>query len=177
MENKIVVNLNTKTVVLKINDFDTDIDTDILTKIQYHNILGEILTFPVLMNRIGNLKAEIDEIVSLTKLESEIKIAGLEEHYRRSLTNNSNPDKVKAPTIAEVEAAVKGDPLYENLKKRLFRVQKESAYIDSLYWSAKSKDDKLNRLSEKLRPEEFEKDLLEETINGIQILVKDKLIK
>jgi hypothetical protein len=46
-----------------------------------------------------------------------------------------------------------------------------------LYWSAKSKDSKLDKLSDKLRPEEFERELVEDTINGIVIKFRDSVIK
>ena len=54
---------------------DTDIDIDDLIKIDYHNILGEILTFSVIMNRIGNFRAEMEELMEEAKVEVEIKKA------------------------------------------------------------------------------------------------------
>ena len=137
--------------------------------------MAEILTFPVLMNRIGNLKSEIEEIFAETKLETEIKIAQLEEYYRKKLIGGDS-QKQKSPTIAEVDTAVKIDPVYSNLKKRLIRVQREVATIDSLYWAAKSKDDKLNRLSDKIRPSEFEGEIVEDTINGVLIKVRKSIV-
>jgi hypothetical protein len=172
---KIAIQLKEKVAVLQIKDFDTDIDTDELLKIQYHNLMAEVLTFPVLMNRIGNLKSEIEEIYAETKLESEIKIAQLEEFYRRKLISGDS-QKQKTPTIAEVDSAVKQDPVYSNLKKRLIRIQREMATIDSLYWAAKSKDDKLNKLSDKLRPSEFEGEIVEEVINGILIKIRRSIV-
>jgi len=182
MEELIKIPLGEKIISLKISNFDTDIDTDNITKIDFCNILGEILTFPVIMNRIGNLQAEVDSLVSEAKMELEIKSAELGEYYRKSLTKyttvtGKDEKKVSLPTIAEVENSILLDPAYQNARKRYIRLQKEKQYIDSLYWSSKSKDDKLNKLSEKLRPEEFEKDILDGTINGIMIKMHEKLIK
>ena len=56
----IKVHLKNKIVELKVNDFDWEIDTDKLTSIQYDNLYGEIVTVSTLFNRIGILKAEID---------------------------------------------------------------------------------------------------------------------
>lgn len=177
MKEKITIPLKDKVAVLSIECFDTDIDTDELVKIQYHNLIGEILTFPVLMNRIGNLKAEIEEILAETRLAVDIGTAELKEYYRRNLTINSDSAKAKKPTVDEVESAVQMDLKYINLRKRLIRVQREVSNIDSLYWAAKSKDDKLNRLSDKLRPQEFEGEIIEDTINGISFKIKNNLIK
>ena len=178
---KMTIPLKDRIIVLQIQDFDTDIDTYDLTSIDYHNILGEILTFSVVMNRIGNLQADMDEIVEELKFDIEIKEASLSEYYRKELTKKTTDskgnDKIKEPTIPEVKNAVLLDKAFDNLKRKLFRIQKEKKYIEALYWAIKSKDDKLNKLSEKLRPEEFEKEILEDTINDVIIKNKEKLIK
>ena len=178
---KLTINLKERVVTLQITEFDTDIDTDELTSIDYYNVLGEILTFPVIMNRIGNLKAEMDELVNKQKFLLDIKEAELQEYYRKKLVSKTKDskgvEKIKDPTESQFKNATKLDKAFQNEKKRLFQLQKEQQYIDSLYWSIKSKDDKLNKLSEKLRPEEFEKEIVEDTINGIMIKNRKKLIK
>jgi hypothetical protein len=170
-----------KMLSLKINTFDDIIDVEDIEKISSHNILGEILTFPVIMNRIGNLQAEMDEILAEAELELQIKQAELGGYYRRNLIkkviDDKKIEKTVYPTVAEVEAAVTLDAVYQNCKKKIIRLNKEKQMINSFFWAAKSKDDKLNKLSEKLRPDEFERELLEETINGITIKMYEKLIK
>ena len=162
-----------KTAVLTLQSFDTEMDIDDILRIDYSNIMGEILTFPLMFNRIANLKAEQENIVSETKLDLEIFEAQLTEEYRKKLTAGKDGGKV---TIAEVESAVKLDKRYRTKKIHFFSVQKNYGYLDALYWGAQSKDTKLNRLSEKLRPDEFEKELLEDTINGIMIKISKKFI-
>lgn len=185
-EEIIKINLKTKIISLKILKFEEDIDIDSILKIAYHNIIGEILTFPVLMNKIGNLQAEMDEILEETKLEFEIKKADLEAFYRKDLIkkvkdgkdkDGNDKEKVVYPTIGEIDTAVIQDAVYQNLQKKIIRINKEKKIIDSFFWSAKSKDDKLNKISDKLRPEEFENDIIEDTLNGIQIKINEKLIK
>jgi hypothetical protein len=169
-----------KIVVLELTAFDTDIDVDELTNIHYHNIIGEILTFPVVMNRVGNLRAEMEQIVAETKLDFDIFEAGMQEKMRKKLTETIETPKgpkVDKPTKDEVENAVLLSPEYKVKKLHLFKMQRNLAYVEALYWSAQSKDSKLNRLSEKLKPEEFEKEILETSINGIIIKVKNKSIK
>ena len=58
----------------------------------------------------------------------------------------------------------------------VIRLQKQRDIINSLYWAVKSKDDKLNRLTDKIRPEEFEKEIVESEINGIIIRIQNKAI-
>ena len=179
--NLIKINLKEKIVTLKITDFDTEIDSDDITKIDYGNIMGECLTFPTIMNRIGNLKAEIEELVAETKLDIELKNSELQEYYRKHLTKKEKDDKGKEkisyPTIAEVENAVKSDIIYQNLRKKSLRLQKEYGYVESLYWSANSKDQKLNKFSEKFQPGDFERKIVEGSINGIMIKCHTKLIQ
>ena len=61
----------------------------------------------------------------------------------------------------------KSYPKYKVKQLNLIKIQKNRDMINSWYWAIKSKDEKLNKISEKLRPEDFESDLLEEKINGV----------
>lgn len=181
MQETVKIPLRDKIISLKINSFDTDVDVDDILKIDYANIMGEVLTFPVLMNRIGLLKAEQEEIVSYAKLDLEIYQAQLSEEKRKSLTqpelDSKGNQKMSKPTVAEVDNAVLLDKKFRVKKEAFFRKQRDMAYIESLYWAAKSKDDKLNKLSNQLIPSEHEGDILEGTINGILIKMGEKLIR
>lgn len=170
-ENTIVIELPNKMVVLQIIDFDTDINVDEILKIDYGNTVGELLTFSVLNNRIANLKAEMEYQVSLAKLDVEVLEAQMYEEYKKNLIASGDKATDKA-----VEASVVRDVRYSTIKKSLFMKQKNLGYVESLYWAAKDKADKLNKISEKLRPEEFEKELLEDTINGVMIKCTKKSI-
>lgn len=176
MEETIKIPIGDKIISLKVQEFDTDVKVDDILRIDYANIMGEILTFPVLLNRIGLMRADVEEWVSKQKMEVEIKEATLREYYRKKLTRIEN-EKQKSPTIPEIDGAIIMDQAFQNLKKILFRKQRDLEYINSLYWAARSKDDKLNKFSSSLKPEEHAQDILSGTINGIAIRVRDSLIK
>lgn len=169
---KIVIEYSNKMVVLEILPFDGDIDIDSLLKIDYSNIFGEIITWPVIFNRIANLRAESEHIVKMAKLDLDLFEAQLTEDYQKKISS----DGTKA-TNKLIEAKTLRDPKFIAKKKDLINKERDFAYMDALYWSAQSKDTKLNKLSEKIRPEEFEKEIMEETINGVQIKVRKKAIR
>lgn len=178
--NKVALEFPTKMVVLLLSTFDTDVSTDELTVIHHHNIIGEILTWPVVMNRVGNLKADMEQVVAETKLDFEIFQANWQEKKRKELTVNildskGNP-KVDKPTKDEVENAVLISPEFKVKKQHLIEMQRNLGYVEALYWAAKDKSDKLNTFSAKLKPEEFEKEILEGSINGVMIRVTKKSI-
>jgi hypothetical protein len=171
-DNTIVIELASKMVILQIGELGIDVNVEELLKIDYGNILGEILTFPVAFNRIGNLKAEIENQRSVAKLDLEVFEAQLTESYQKTLAAKAD----KKPTIKDVETAVLRDVNFITKKKAFFEIEKHAAYIDSLYWAARSKDDKLHKLTEKIRPDEFEKEILEGQVNGILIKCTKKAI-
>lgn len=167
----LVIEFRDKMVVLKALPFDTDIDIDEILKIDHHNYLGEILTFPVLLNRIANLKAEQQNIVSEAKNDVEIFEAQLTEEYQKKLSATGKA------TIKDIEAAVKVDSRYRIKKNAYFAKQKNLDYLDSLYWAAQSKMNLLNKISDKIRPEEFSNELLTDVVNGVMIKASKKAIK
>lgn len=179
---KIVIDLkNGKSAILTIIPFDTDIDMDDLTTIHSHNIMGEILTSSNLLNRLGNLKAEQENVVAEAKLDFDIFYAHLERDVRKELTFESEPDakgktKMVTPTIEETKQAIIRKPEYRVKMQHLLKLQKDTNIINAFYWAVKSKDDKLVKLSEKLVPGEFEKHLVEERVNDVQIRIQKNLI-
>lgn len=173
MDNEIItIELNNKIVTLNILAFDTDINVEDILKIDYNNIVGEILTFPVLLNRIMNLKAEMQNIVNHSKIDLEAFEAQLGEQKRRLLMANGS--KV---TVSEVDIAVKTDAHFIAKKKMYFEQVKNLEYLDALYWSAQSKSKLLEKISDKIKPSEFESELVYDTINGITIKHHNKVIK
>ena len=65
-ENKdaIVLHLGENPVVLLSEPFNSDIDVDALTRIDYTNLIGEMVTISALMNKVGNLRAEAEKIMA-----------------------------------------------------------------------------------------------------------------
>lgn len=180
IEEKIVLDFPTKMVVLKIKNFDTDVDVDSIINTQHHNIIGEMLVIPVIFNRVGNLKADAEAILSEAKLDFDIFFAQKQEEMRKALTFDTtdakgNP-KVDKPTEGKIENAVMMTTEYRIKKKRIIDLKKNFDYVDSLYWAVKDKSAKLNFMSAKIKPEDFEKEIVEGTLHGIEILVRPKSI-
>lgn len=169
-------------VVLKVLPFDTDVNVNDILRIDYSNILGECLTFNVIFNRIANLKAEMQDLVNKSKFQLDIFTAELQEEYRKKLTSYGDADakgktKINKPTKDEVENAVLIDKRFQAKKNNHFELTKNLEYLESLYWSAQNKANLLKSMSDKLRPEEFMGELLQDTINGVMIKATEKLIK
>lgn len=181
-QEKIVIDLkNGKSAILSIIPFDTDIDTDNLTTIQHHNIMGEILTSSNLLNRVGNLKVEQENIVAEAELDLKIWEAGKEKEVRKKLTYETEPDtkgktKTVSPTINEVDAELKTLPEYKIMHTNLLKLKKDMNILNAFYWAVKSKDDKLVKLSEKLVPGDFESHLVEGRINDVYIKIQKNVI-
>lgn len=176
-EKTIKITLEDKIVVLTVDDGGARFDTEDILRIDYSNIVGELLTFPVIVNRIGILKAQADNAVRDKKFRCDIFEAELAEKFRKSLVTyeiqKGGTKKAKAPVLDAVNNAVKLDSGYQAIMNEYFRAKRNAEYVDSLYWSVKSKDDKLKALSHYV-PKEFEKDIVEGVINGIKIKGIDK---
>lgn len=168
---QVVIALKNKMVVLKILPFNTDINIDDLLKIDYSNLVGEILTFPVLLNRIMNLKAEVQYLANEAKTDLEAFEADLTKKKRDLLTSNG-----QKTSIPEVAAAVTQDANYILMKKQYFSRVRDLDYLDSLHWSAQSKSKLLEKISDKIRPDDFAGELLQDTINGVAIKMVKKAI-
>lgn len=178
---KIAIELKDRTVVLTLERFDSDCDMDEFTNIHHHNLWGEILTCSTALNRIGNLLADVNQILAQTKLDWEIFIAQMKEEQKKKLEfetlDSKGNVKYSKPTADELEMSVVRLPQYKVKKLNLIKMQKNYDVINSWYWAVKDKSEKLNKITDKLRPEEFEKDILEEKINGVIIKAFKKTIK
>lgn len=147
------------------------LDVDEILQIDMNNILMDIITFPVLFNRINNIKADIDFLLRETQLDCTIFEAELYKKHKKALMGNG-----EKATEGSIDTAVKLDAGYRAKKMQVINVQKQADMIDGLYWSAKSKEKKLDTISAKIKPEEFEGEILKEATNkaliyhGVRIL-------
>lgn len=172
---KVTVSLSkTKVAVLSILPFDGDIDTESLFQIDHSNLIGEILTFPVAFNRIANMRAEAANYLATEQFEFEVLSSQLYKDYKRK--EDALASTTRGASIKDVEMAMLRDAGYKAAKQKLLNRQKDFDIVDALYWSAQSKDRKLNVLSEKIRPDDFEKEIVEGVINGIMIRKRKKAI-
>ena len=175
------MSFNDKIVTLKVTEFDTDIDMDDILKIDYSNIIGEVLTFPVIVNRIGILRAELENRMQEEKFDLQVYGAKLSEMFRKNgssaKTEEGGSKTIKQPTVQQLENLVLLDEGYQLRQKKVFRVMKDYQFADSLYWAAKDKSKKLDYCSNGIKPQDFENEIISGSINGVMIKVHEKLIK
>lgn len=171
---KTIINLDTKTVVLISRDLDDSIDMDEILQIDYTNIYGEIITNSVLLNKIGLLRADAQSAYEAMKLELNISESKLRRSLRREALLNSGRVKVEDEgqiklTESSLDEIISADKDLQDLKRELIERKRDLDYMDSLFWSIKSKDQKLNSLVPKITPKELYDELIEGTINTITI--------
>lgn len=166
---EITVNFQKQIIILRFLDFDTDIDVDELTKIDYSNLFGEMVTSATLVNRVGILRAEFQNRLSEEKVNLDIYEANLRKTFR----SNKTIDGKKA-TVQEADDAILSDPIWQGRKKKLINIERDFNYIDALYWAVQSKDKKLSAITKQVTPTEFEQGIIEGVVNGIMVKKKKK---
>lgn len=147
--------------LLKSNDLDeifdfeldlfeqSDINIDKILLIDYSNILAEIVTFPTIMNRIGVIQALCDKKLKQEKLKFEIWEAKEKARIRDDFNTDEERPKTRGSkfTKDEVDDAFKMTKLYKVWKNKIIELEFQSTSLNSFYWSAKDKSDKLEKLS------------------------------
>lgn len=162
-----------KVYTLKLEDFSgRELDVEAILQIDLQNIVGEMITWPVALNRFAYFKAEVDNLLRETIFDVKSFEAQLYFEHKKKLIN----DGEKATETA-IDMSIKRDPKYIKKKEQEFKIQKYADQIDGLYWSAKSKDKKLDSISAKIRAEDFATDILEGSINGVNIKSQKALFK
>lgn len=159
---KIVIEIGGAVYTLKPLLFDTEIDLKEYIRIDHSNIMGELLTMPLVLNQIANLKAEVDHQTSLQKIFVDTTRAEIENTYKASRAGLKT-------TLNDLDNYVSTHPIFIAEKEKFHNLQKQAAYMDSFYWSAKAKLDALETISSKISPDEFNLELLEKNINNVLV--------
>lgn len=170
---KKVIQVGENTYKLLFDDFDEDIDVDSLLKIDYSNIIGELVTFPVIVNRFGNLLAEAESKVAEAKLNLEVFEAKTKERLRNELAEANGG---KNPTVEALNNAVLMNKAYQTLRKQFIEVQKTRDYLNSIFWSAKDKSAKLEKLSLTVQNGDIPDSVIEGRVNNVLIKKTKKII-
>ena len=170
---KKLITVGDTTYKLLFDDFDEDMDIDSLLKIDYSNIIGELITFPVIVNRFGNLLAEAESKVSETKLNLEVFEAKTKEKLRVELAEANGG---KNPTVEALNNALLMNNAYQVMRKRLIEVQKTRDYINSIFWSAKDKTSKIEKLSLTVQNSEIPDGVIEGRVNNVLVKKTKKMI-
>jgi hypothetical protein len=162
-DNTLFVHYGDNVVCLKKSILE-DVDTDEVTRIDYSNLYGEIVTAPALMSRLGNLKAEVEAEVRMEKLDLNVFEAQKRAFYDKRFL----ADSIKA-TVQKLEDSITLDDEVIAKRKKLITLEKALSYVSSLFFAAKDKSDKLNNLLLPTTPEEFITKLVEGKINTFLI--------
>lgn len=166
------ITIGKKVYQLSLQDFDEEeVDIDNLLKIDYSNLIAEMITFPIWVNRFGNMLAEAESSVSEAKLNLNVHEAKLKEKYRMEIQNSN----AKA-TVDAINALVLADKSYILMNKNYINQQKTRDYVASIFWSAKDKSSKLDKLSLSIQPGDINSSTIEGKINNIVIKSKKNLI-
>lgn len=176
---KIELSIKSKELILKTNLFEDleEVDIDRILKIDHTRINQEVLTFSVILNRLGILLAEAENELRESELDLEIWMSKEKERIRNLWDNDENRPIVRGYkyTIDQVENAVESNPNYLIKRKKINRLKKNVSIVNSIYWSAKSKDSRLEKLTEIIP---LDLDTIEsDEFNGVQVKRRKPLIK
>lgn len=168
---KKIINIGKDTYVVNFNEFDDDIELEDLLKIDYSNILGEMLTFPIIVAKLGNMLADAESKVNEKKLNFDVQEAKLKEEYRIKLAESNGG---KNPTIDALNTAVLIDKRYEVYNKMLIEAKKIRDYMLTIYLAAKDKSEKINKVFYQVNPQDIPDGVIEGRINHTIVKKYDK---
>ena len=171
---KRIIQIGGNTYKLIFDNFDEDVDIDSLLKIDYSNLIGELVTFPVILNRFGILLAEAESQVAETKLNMDVYEAKTKERLRIELAEQNNG---KAPTVEALNNAVVSNKAYHAMKRKYIEVVKTRDYINSIFWAVKDKSEKLNKLSLSIQPGDLSDSVIEGRVNNVLVKKTKKVIE
>ena len=171
---KKIINVGGQTLAIVYEEFDEKVDLDSLLKIDYSNLMGEIITFPIIVNRFGLLLADAESAVAEARLTLEIYEAKAKERFRVQLVGENGG---KNPTVDALNSAVIQDKGYQQMKRKYIDAQKVRDYLNSAFWSAKDKSAELDKLSLTIQDGESPDEVLERRVNGIKVKKVKKTIE
>ena len=176
-----IIHIDDTPIELVMADFESEIDIDEITSIDYSNLFGEIITISTLMNRIGILKARAEAICSEKKLEFDIYEATQRKRIRREAVDNAGKFTLDGGFIKLTEDSIKEaitlDVGWQVNKKNVIKAQETLNKVDSIYWAISGKSKKLEVMLKPVTPEEFFNELVEGSVNGIFVKKKKSITK
>jgi hypothetical protein len=153
-----------------------------ILRINPQRITAEVLTFDAILGEFGRALAEADHQVRQLEMAFEKKKAKLKDVIRTALKAKARENKWTVDDInVKQNAKLHSHPAFAKAYGELNEAKFNRDHINSVYWAAKGKADRLGKITEKLYGEDFVDLTLEKlggaTINGIKIIVKENLIK
>lgn len=171
---KRIIQIGNNTYKLIFDDFDGDVNIDSLLKIDYSNLIGELVTFPVTLNKFGVLLAEAESQVTETKLNMDVYEAKTKERLRIELAEQNSG---KTPTVEALNNAVMSNKAYQVMKRKYIENVKTRDYINSIFWAAKDKSEKLNKLSLSVQSGDLSDSIIEGRVNNLLVKKTKKVIE
>lgn len=153
-----------KVVCLKFKEIPDDIDVDTITKIDYSNLYGEIVTAPSLLNKLGILKSQSEAILKEEEIDCKVLEAQWDEDIRKKLIGQG-----EKPTEKKVESEMHRKNVWKLKKFKVLQAQKNFNYMEALYWAFNDKCKKLDHFVKGVTPEDFADKVLEGTLNCMLI--------
>lgn len=170
---RLVFELGNKMVVINSLPFpDYEIDVEDLLSIHYGNIIGEVLTFPVALNRIATLKVEAESLHKMEEFDLKVFQSKRETEIRQLLISKG----VVRPTVQYIENVLYQDVEFLKRQRNLFQTHKYLRHLEELHWSMVSKDRKIDKLTDKLQSSDLDMEIVEGALNGVLIKFAKKLI-
>ncbi len=169
-----ILHLGNKTIKVIYKDFEDMIDLDELTKIDYGNLYGEAVSISVLLMKLGIMRADAEQYLSEAKLDQEFFAARQRKHIRKIASENGQKYQLQDGSYIKItensiDEIILSDIQFQQKKKVVINAKKQYDYIDAIFWSANSKDKKLNNIIKGVTPEELYHELVEGAINGMYI--------
>ena len=166
---KLVFSVGDKLIKFNIQEFEKTVDIDRLLKIDYGNLIAELVTFPVILNKIGILNADVENNLRLAKMNFKIREAKIQKQVRSDFLA-----KGKKPTVAEVEETLLANKVWQKYQMEYFEAEKQKDYIMSIYIASKDKSEKLNKLSLTLRVGDIDEQLIQKQLNNVYYKIKNQ---
>lgn len=173
------ISVGDKVIVVKYSDTLEEMDIDKILKVDQQRLQLELITFPVLIGKVGFAVSELKNKIKEMEIDFEIWIAKTREAIRDQVREDVKVSgrKYTADDIKiEQESLLKQDPLYGVKSKKISRATRDLGYLESIMWACKDKQNNLKIISEKTHPDEL-LSIEEGEINGMKIFLKNPLIK
>lgn len=159
-----IIELKDRTLKLSLEE-DNELELSKLLKIDPFNLKEDISLFPFVCNQVNFLLVEANDILRKEEFKMDILKDNLEEYKARIFlpTKKELQDKgEKSPTLTLIDSQIILKSDYKDMKESI-RFQKEVIadavrnrdYLNSLYWSCKSKMELLISLSKNVNLNDF----------------------
>lgn len=178
------LSISGKTLVISYRQFTEEFDVEDVLRIDIQRLAIEMITFPVVINRLSILLADANNSVKAAELDLEIFLAQRRDYWRTWLIDNREAgEKLTVDDMKfKQEYRLKSEPAYKIKHQVLNNAIKARDYVNSLFWAAKDKSEKMNFLASQLRGGKTLEELVDEgflkgQMNGVVIKVGKPLIE